>query len=66
MKKIKVTIHKDGAQHVEVLNAVGESCEDLTRTLEQRLGKQEGERVLKPEHHEEEHIVETGRETEGA
>jgi len=44
----------------------GESCEDLTRTLERRLGKQEGERTLKAEYYEEEDILETDREIEGA
>ena len=66
MKKIKVTIHKDGTQHVEVLNGAGEDCTEFTSVLEGRLGKQEGERVLKPEYYEEEHVVETDREIEGA
>lgn len=66
MKKIKVTIHKDGTQHVEALNAVGEDCRDLTRALEDRLGRQEGERALKPEYYQEEPVVETDLEIEGA
>ena len=66
MRKIKVTIHKDGTQHVEVLNDGGEHCLDFTAALEKRLGKQEGERVFKPEYHEEAHEVEIEQETEGA
>lgn len=65
MRKIKVTIHKDGTQHVEVLNGNGESCLDLTRALENRLGKPEGERVYKQEYHETEQVVETDHEIEG-
>lgn len=50
MKKMKITIHKDGTQKVEVLGAVGEECVELTRELEERLGPRE----LKPEYHESE------------
>lgn len=49
MKKIKITLHKDGTQKVEVLGAVGDSCVEFTEELEKRLGVQEGDRVLKPE-----------------
>ena len=54
MKKIKVTIHKDGTQKVEVIGAVGEECVQFTQELEERLGSTIGERVLKPEYHESE------------
>jgi hypothetical protein len=64
MRKIKITLHKDGTQKVEVLGAVGEECVELTRQLEQRLGAPEGERVLKPEYYEEEPVVEHVREVE--
>jgi hypothetical protein len=50
MRKIKITLHKDGTQKVEVLGAVGEGCLEFTEELEKRLGVQEGERVLKPEY----------------
>jgi hypothetical protein len=53
MKRIQITIRKDGTQKVEVLGAVGTECESLTRELERRLGTAEGERSLKPEYHEE-------------
>ncbi len=49
MKKIKVTLHKDGTQHIEALGATGEECIEFTRELEQRLGTPVGERTLKPE-----------------
>ena len=49
MKKIKITLHKDGTQRVEVLNAVGQECCAFTLELERRLGRPLGERVLKPE-----------------
>ena len=57
MKKIKITIRKDGTQKVEALGVVGDSCLELTRSLEERLGEVEGERVHKPEYEmtEEEH-----------
>jgi hypothetical protein len=64
MKKIKVTIHKDGTQHIEVLGATGKSCVDFTRELEKRLGIQQGEREYKPEYHETEAEVERDREVE--
>lgn len=64
MKKIKVTIHKDGTQHVEVLGAVGETCVEFTRELEKRLGAPIGEREFKPEFHEVESEVERDREVE--
>ena len=50
MKKVKITIRKDGTQKVEAVDVVGESCVELTRSFEQRLGKVVGERVYKPEH----------------
>jgi hypothetical protein len=58
MKKIKITLHKDGTQKVEVLGATGEGCLEFTRELEKRLGNQEGERVLKPEFEQTETEVE--------
>ncbi|PIZ48653.1 MAG: hypothetical protein COY42_05930 [Armatimonadetes bacterium CG_4_10_14_0_8_um_filter_66_14] len=51
MRKMKITIHKDGSQRVEVLGAVGKECLQFTKELEARLGVA-GERVLKPEYHE--------------
>lgn len=49
MKKMKITLKKDGTQKIEVLGAVGEECVTFTHEMERRLGKQEGERELKPE-----------------
>lgn len=49
MKKIKITLRKDGTQKVEALGVVGESCLELTKALENRLGVEAGERTLKPE-----------------
>lgn len=64
MKKIKITLHKDGTQKIEVIGAVGENCLEFTRDLEQRLGIQEEERVLKPEFQQTEPEVEKDREVE--
>jgi len=64
MKKIKITLHKDGTQKIEVLGACGAECVELTRELEQRLGRPLGERELKPEYHEAESEAEPEREHE--
>ena len=64
MKKVKITIHKDGTQKIEVLGATGDSCLELTRELERRLGSPMGERELKAEFHEEEQVTEYDREVE--
>ena len=58
MNKIKITLHRDGTQKVEVLEAAGPECVELTRELEQRLGTQLGERALKPEYRETEQEIE--------
>lgn len=64
MKKMKITIRKDGTQKIEVLGAVGDECVAFTEEIERRLGKQEGERELKPEFEateaESEHDYEAG------
>ena len=52
MRKIKITLHPDGTQKIEVLGAVGPGCLELTSALEKRLGTQIGGRELKPEYHE--------------
>ena len=65
MKKIQITLHKDGTQKVEVLGAVGAECVEFTKELEKRLGKPMGERELKPEYDMTEPEVEQQRETEG-
>lgn len=62
MKKIKITLHKDGTQKVEVLGAVGEECVPFTQQLERRLGIPLGPRELKPEFHQTE--TETERQHE--
>ena len=58
MKKIKITLMPDGTQKVEVFNSVGTECGEFTRALEDRLGVQVGERVLKPEYYETVHETE--------
>lgn len=62
MKKIQITLHKDGTQKVEVLGAVGAECLEFTRVLEKRLGAPLGDRVLKPEYEMTEQEVEQQRE----
>ena len=52
VKKIRITLLKDGTQKIEVLGAAGDACLEFTRALEKRLGAVEGERTLKPEFHE--------------
>ena len=48
MTEIKIVI-KNGKAHIEVLGAVGASCEDATRILEAALGKVEN-KGYKPEY----------------
>lgn len=64
MKKMKITLHKDGTQKIEVLGAVGPECVQFTRELEARLGKPLGERQLKPEYDETQTETQRDREVE--
>ncbi len=64
MRKIKITLRKNGTQKVEVLGAVGPDCVEFTRELEQRLGTPLDERELKPEYHQTESESEYDREYE--
>jgi len=64
MKKMKITIHRDGTQNLEVLGAVGPECVQFTRELENRLGTPLGERELKPEYHETESETERQHEVD--
>lgn len=64
MSQIKITLHKDGTQKVEVIGATGANCLELTRQLEKRLGLQVGERELKPEFEQTERQTEQDREVE--
>ena len=64
MKKIKITLHKDGTQKLEVLGAVGDECLEFTRELEECLGTPVGERELKPEYDETQVQQERDREVE--
>jgi methylaspartate ammonia-lyase len=57
MKKIKITLHKDGTQTIEVLGSKGSECVEFTKQLEERLGDKVGERVFKPEFHLEDWIT---------
>ena len=54
MKKITITLHKDGTQKMEVTGARGQACTEFTSELEKRLGQVE-DRQLKPEYHGDEH-----------
>ena len=38
MKKIKITLFKDGTEKLEVLGASGDDCLKFTKELEERLG----------------------------
>ncbi|NLN91947.1 MAG: DUF2997 domain-containing protein [Candidatus Hydrogenedens sp.] len=64
MKKMQVTIHKDGTQRIEVLGAEGKTCIEFTHGLEKRLGIPIGERELKPEYYETEAESEVERDLE--
>jgi hypothetical protein len=64
MKKMKITIHQDGTQKIEVLGAVGESCVEFTQAMERRLGVPVGGRELKPEFEMTESEVEQDYEVE--
>lgn len=65
MKRMKITIAKDGTQKVEVLGAQGEECIKFSQKLEERLGVQVGERMRKPEcERESEHIEESEQQRE--
>ncbi len=64
MKKIKITLHKDGTQKLEVLGAVGPECVQFTQELENRLGTPLGQRELKPEYHETESETERQHEVD--
>lgn len=64
MRKIRVTIARDGTQRIEVLDSAGPDCVDFTRDLERRLGKPRGERTLKPEHSAESDATELSRDRE--
>ena len=64
MKKVKITLHKDGTQKVEVVGATGPECVQFTQQLEKRLGAPLGERELKPEYHETESETERQHEVD--
>ena len=64
MKKIKITLHADGTQNVEVLGAAGPACLEFTAELEKRLGAPIGERELKSEYNESEQQHERDHEVE--
>ena len=63
MKKIKITLHKDGTQKVEVTGAVGQECTEFTSELEKRLGVTD-DRQFKPEYYEAENEQEQEGEQE--
>lgn len=54
MRKMRITLHKDGTQTIEVLGFKGSGCVEFTKQLEERLGTPIAERTLKPEYYENE------------
>ena len=64
MAKIRIVIGRDGTPSIEVVDAQGDACLDLTRELERRLGTPAGERELKPEIEATEAELETESEEE--
>ena len=67
-KSIKFTIKQDGTVTEEVVGAVSNNCEQLTKTIEDRLGKV-SQRLYKPEYYQsqvdEEMIEEFTHDSEG-
>lgn len=51
---MRITLHKDGTQTIEVFGAKGSDCIEFSKYLEERLGTPVGERTLKPEYYQEE------------
>ncbi len=67
MQKIKVTLHQDGSQTIEVIGDDGQNCLDLTKALEDRLGTPQSQRQMKPEFEAStESVPEIIRESEGS
>lgn len=56
MKKMRITLHKDGTQTIEVFGAKGSDCIEFSKHLEERLGTPARERVLKAEFYESETV----------
>jgi len=54
MRKMRITLHKDGTQTIEVFGFKGNGCIEFTKQLEERLGKPVAERILKPEYYQSE------------
>ena len=56
-QSIKFTIKQDGTVTEEVIGAVGNECESLTKNIEEKLG--EVQRVeLKPEYYQQKQTIE--------
>lgn len=51
---MRIILHKDGTQTIEVFGAKGSGCIEFSKHLEERLGSPVGERVLKNEYYQEE------------
>ena len=49
-QKIKFTIHQDGTVAEEVFGVIGNDCENITRTIEKKLGSL-SYREVKPEYY---------------
>ena len=64
MAEIEIVISADGQVTVEVKGAVGASCTDLTRALEEALGEVEA-RTCKVEFYEQAEAGEQLRQREG-
>lgn len=54
MKKLRIILHKDGTQTIEVFGFKGSGCVEFTKQLETRLGTPVSERTLKPEYYQSE------------
>ena len=55
-QQIKFTIRQDGLVSEEVLGVVGDTCQDLTKSIEEKLG--EGTYVeTKPEYYQQKNVT---------
>lgn len=51
MRQVEITVSPTGETKVEVIGGQGASCSDLTRAIEESIGKTTGD-VKKPEYHQ--------------
>ena len=55
-QQIKFTIRQDGLVSEEVLGVVGDSCQDLTKSIEEKLGEVTYVET-KPEYYQQENVT---------